>query len=102
MIDPLLLSDLFAETYALVRRHMAGLRHVDSLRNPPFTANGVNWVVGDTVATRANILVGILDAPNRWDTSMLMRYIAESAPVTGDLGAWRFEQLLHELARTQE
>jgi len=65
MIDPLLINDLFVETYALLKRHTAGLTHADSLRQLPFKANCVNWVAGHIVATRANILVGLLDMPNR-------------------------------------
>src|SRR5262245_56992183 len=102
MIDPLLLSDLFAETHTLLRRYTDGLTHADSMRRPPFGANCVNWVVGHTVATRANILVGFLDVPNRWDMSMLMGYIPEAASAIGELGAWRFEQILQELERTHE
>jgi hypothetical protein len=70
MIDPLLLGDLFAETYALLRRHTAGLTHADSLRRPSIKANCVNWVLGHIVATRANVLVGLLDTPNRWDMNL--------------------------------
>jgi len=102
MIDPLLLGDLFAETYALLRRHTAGLTHADSLRRPPFRASSVNWVVSHIVATRVNILVGLLDVPNRWDMSMLMRFIPEAPSTDDEMGAWRFEQILQELERTQE
>jgi len=102
MIDPLLLCDLFAETYALLRRQSAGLTHAESLRRPPFRASSVNWVVSHIVATRVNILVGFLAVPNRWDMSMLMRYIPEAASVDSEVGAWRFEQILPELERTQE
>jgi hypothetical protein len=31
-----------------------------------------------------------------------MRYIPESAPMTSEMGSWRFEQILHELERTQQ
>ena len=34
--------------------------------------------------------------------NVLMRYIPEATPVIGEIGGWRFEQVLQELERTQE
>src|SRR5262245_42331808 len=80
LIDPLLLFDLFAETYALLRQHTAGLTHADSLRQPPFSSNTITWIVGHIAATRVNILVGILDVPNRWDVGLLIWYRPDRVP----------------------
>src|SRR5262245_57827975 len=102
MIDPLLLGDLFAETYTLLRRNTAGLTRDASLYHPPFGTHCANWIVGHIVATRANILVGLLDVPSIWDMRALMRYIPESGQHSDDTGARQFEQMLDELARTHE
>jgi len=101
MLDPLVLVDLFAETDALLQRHTAGVSHTASLRPLPTSAICVHWLVGHIVATRAHVLVGLLDAPNTWDLMTLARYIPE-APIGDARGAHQFADLLRELERAQD
>jgi len=101
MHDPLIIVDLFAETYALLRRHMSGVTHAASLRHPPGVMLCANWLIGHIVATRANVLVGLLDAPQVWDLAALTRYIPESAAIVDERGCGHFGELLRELERSQ-
>jgi len=99
MLDPLVFVDLFAETYALLNRHTTGLSHATSLRQQPPLSICASWLVGHIVATRAHVLVGLLDAPNTWDLATLARYIPE-APIGDERGAHQFAHLLRYLKRS--
>ena len=101
MLDPLVFVDLFSETYALLRRHTTGVSHAASLRQFPPVSICANWLVGHIVATRAHVLVGLLDAPNAWDLATLARYIPE-APIGDARGAHQFADLLRDLERSQD
>ena len=67
MLDPLIFTDLFTETYGLLRRHLTGVNHAMSLRRPPGMTLCANWLIGHIVATRANVLVGLLGEPQTWN-----------------------------------
>jgi hypothetical protein len=101
MLDPLIVVDLFAETYALLHQHTSGVTHAASLRHPPGMTICANWLIGHIVATRANVLVGLLEGPHAWDLAALMRYIPESAAIADESGAGHFGELLRELERSQ-
>jgi hypothetical protein len=101
MLDPLIFIDLFTETYALLQRHTAGVSQAMSLHCPSGMTTCANWLVGHIVATRANVLLGLLDVPDGWDLAALMRFIPESAVIVDETGAGHTSQLLSDLARSQ-
>lgn len=101
MVDATVAIDLFAETYALLKRHVAGLSHPASLRQLAPTTMCVNWLVGHIVATRAHLLVDVLDAPQIWNAVTLAPYIHESAPLIKENGTRHIDDLISDLDRSQ-
>ncbi len=101
MIEPRLLYALFADTYSSVKRQVDGVTHLESVYQPPFGGNCVNWIVGHLVVARCNFLM-LLDAPSIWDMVRCRLFIPGSIPVTNADDAVPFEILLADLDRTQE
>ena len=101
MIDSHLLCVLFADTHAIVKRQIEGLSHLESVYQPPFGGNCVNWIVGHLVVARCNFMM-LLDIPSIWSMDQCRRFIPSSPPVTGVDDAVSFQTLLTDLDRTQE
>jgi hypothetical protein len=101
MIEPRFLQALFAGTYDGIKRQMAEITHGDSVRQPPFDGNCINWILGHLVVARCNFLM-MLDVPSIWGMDRCRRYIPGSAPVTGDDDAVPLDSLLAGLDRTQD
>jgi hypothetical protein len=95
------LNGSFAATYGLIKRHTEGLCHADSLVQPPFQANCLNWVVGHIVSGR-NEALQYLGAETVWGEEELARYRTGSPPITKDEQALPFERLLADLDLSQE
>ena len=64
MIHPELLINLFEINLHVVRRQTEGLSHEDSLIQPPFRGNCLNWVLGHIVATRNQIMTLLESQPS--------------------------------------
>lgn len=73
----------FERNRRIVHAQCEGLTHADSLLQPPFTANCLNWTVGHLVVHRDKIL-GVLGADGVLDETTFDRYTSESQPITGD------------------
>ena len=101
MIEPGLLIDLYTETYGIVRRATAGLTDEESLREPPFGGNCLNWLVGHLTVARANILT-LLGAPIEWNWAEARAYIPGSAAIAGAEHAQSLGRLLELFDRAQE
>ena len=56
MITTANLTEAFARNVAIIRRQAAGLTQEESLRQPPFRGNCLNWVVGHLADYRDHIL----------------------------------------------
>ena len=101
MIEPRFLQALFVDTYGALKRQMEGVTHSDSVRQPPFDGNCINWILGHVVVARCNFLM-MLDVPPIWEMEKCRRYIPGSAPVTDAEDAVPFDSLLADLDRTQD
>ncbi len=101
MIGQLLLQNLYRDSYALVRQQIEGIGHQESLYQPPYGGNCVNWILGHIVVARCNFMM-LLDVPSIWEMAQCRRYIPGSDPVTAESGATPFETLCGDLGRTQE
>ena len=101
MIQPQFLKIQFADSYAAVKKYMEDLSHSESIWQPPFGGNCVNWIMGHLVVSRCNFLM-LLDVPSIWTMERCRRFIPGSDPVTGEEGAVPFESLLADFDRTQE
>jgi hypothetical protein len=102
MIDREMLINAFAFNLAMVKRETAGLTHADSLIQPPFHSNCLNWTVGHLAENRNGILKALGQPPVLTD-EQAARYGYGSEPVTCDApGVVRLEELLAAFERAQE
>ncbi|MCP4542844.1 MAG: DinB family protein [Chloroflexi bacterium] len=101
MVEPRFLQALFTDTHDAIKQQIDRITHSDSVRQPPFDGNCINWILGHIVVARCNFLM-MLDVPSIWGMTKCRRYIPGSAPVTGIDDATPFDSLLADLDRTQD
>lgn len=53
MIGPQQLAQAYARNTAIIKMQIEGLTHEESLLQPPFRANCLNWVLGHINVSRA-------------------------------------------------
>lgn len=100
MIDQKDLAKAFARNTNIIKSQAKDLTHADSLIQPPFHGNCLNWVLGHLVSNHDDILE-VLGEPRLFE-GRLDRYKRESEPVTReDQGTLRFEELLELFERGQ-
>ncbi len=91
----------FERNRRLIHMQADGLTHDQSLLQPPFRANCLNWVVGHIVVHRDKVLSALGMEPVL-DPISTARYDNESDPVTGhEAGVLHFTDLLERLDETQ-
>jgi hypothetical protein len=101
MITTAQLSDAFARNVSILQRQAQGLMHADSLLQPPFRGNCLNWILGHLANNRDNILKTLGAPPVTGDAGQ--RYARESEPITADgPDVLPLEELLRRLAVSQE
>ena len=103
MIEPQLLIEQFRTTHWVVLNQAEGLRHDDSLIQPPVRGNCLNWVCGHIVVYRERVL-DMMGIPGTWTEEEIARYTFDSEPITSadDPGILPFDRLLSDFERTQE
>ena len=85
----------------VINLQVKGLSHEDTLRQPPFRGNCLNWILGHVVTNRMNVH-SAAGLPMPWDTTAYAHYQRESDPITGAEDALPLEQILADLAASQE
>ena len=101
MISSKLLITLFTDSHESINQLTANLTNEDSIFQPPFGGNCVNWIVGHIVVARCNFLM-FLDVPSIWDMDRCMKYIPGSPPILKVDDAVSFDTLLADLDKTQK
>jgi hypothetical protein len=101
MISADLITRYFNLNHRVIHLQIDGLTHADSLLQPPFRANCLNWVLGHVVAARNNALI-LLGAEPVWSEQEATPYATDSEPITGDGAGHRLEKLVADLDRSQE
>jgi len=102
MIDPEQLANAFDLNLNIIRMQTKDLTHEDSLLQPPFRGNCLNWVLGHIVVNRNRILQALDEEPILTETEA-SRYESGSEPVAGkEEGILSFVMLLAALERAQE
>jgi hypothetical protein len=91
----------FAVTQRIIKLQTDGLSHEDSVLQPPFRANCLNWVLGHIIVGR-NTALKLLGQPPVWGEEESLRYETGSEPITSSAQALPLEELLKDLDRTQE
>jgi uncharacterized damage-inducible protein DinB len=100
MINANDLTDAFARNVSIIQRQTEGLTHADSLRQPPFRGNCLNWVLGHIAESR-NTILELLGQPI--EVGALARYKRGSDPLTESGEATlRLEEIIAWLDRSQE
>ena len=94
------LINSFELTFGIIKLQTDGISHEDSLHQPPFRGNCLNWVLGHIIEGR-NTVLSILGEKKIWDQHMVDRYKRGSEPVTNDEGAMCLDTLLSDLSKTQ-
>jgi len=86
------LAQYYGIIYNVVKRQLDGLTNEDSLIQPPFRGNCLNWVFGHIVFSRNSVLT-LLEEDSPWSEAESARYIRNSEPVTSAENAIPFDQL---------
>jgi hypothetical protein len=102
LIDASQLEQVFARNLRIIHMQTDGLAHADSLMQPPFRGNCLNWVLGHLLLNRNRALLVLGAAPAVAEAEVAC-YRTESEPVScdGD-GVWTLEALLDGLDRNQD
>jgi hypothetical protein len=95
------LSQSYGSTHWLINKLVDGLSNNDSLVQPPFEANCLNWVLGHILAGRNEALT-YLHAKPIWGDAELARYKTGSPPITGADQALPLERLLGDFEESQK
>ena len=95
------ITQSFALTQRIIHLQTEGLTHADSLLQPPFRGNCLNWVLGHIVEGRNRALVALGEQPV-WSEAETARYQRGAAPITRDEQARPLEQLLRDLDESQD
>lgn len=81
MINKQQLSEAFALNFSLIQRQCDGLTQDDSLLQPPFRGNCLNWVLGHILVGRDRVLRLLEDEP-LLTTQQTALYETNSDPIT--------------------
>jgi uncharacterized damage-inducible protein DinB len=100
-IDARTLIDTADSNFGVLLRHVNDLTHEESLIQPPFNGNCLNWVVGHMMQSRDKMLQ-LVDEPSVWTAEQIARYERNSAPITSGDDAMRFEQMLADFQTAHE
>jgi DinB superfamily len=94
------LAQYYGLTYRVIKRQLDGVTHEESLVQPPFRGNCLNWVLGHIIVSRAEAL-GILEEAPPWSEADAARYRRNSDPITDGEQALPLSQLLTLLEDSQ-
>ena len=88
--------------YNVLHRQTEGLTHDESLLQPPFRGNSLNWVLGHIIRHR-NLMLEALGRESLWTAGEDAMYGTDSEPITGpDSPHISFDRLLDDLTHTQD
>ena len=95
------LADYYQPTYRVIHRQLDGLTHEDSIIQPPYRGNCLNWVLGHVVFNR-EVVLKYLGEELPWTEEEAARYKRNSEPITGVEQALPLERLLGDLEESQK
>lgn len=95
-----LITDYEGNTW-LIGRHTEGISHAESMMQPPFPANCMNWILGHIISRR-NSALEVLDQPPLWDQETKRLYQSGSPALTDADEARDFAHLLDDLEQSQK
>ena len=95
------LADSFNRTQRIIEMQTDGLTHADSLLQPPFRGNCMNWVLGHILTSRNGVLQH-LGMPPVLAEPEGTRYRKDSDPIKCAEEALPFEKLLGGLEKSHQ
>lgn len=101
MIDAAGLNMILQRNYGVIQRQIKDITHEQSLMQPPFRGNCMNWVLGHLVMSRDRILV-MTNQPTLWTQEQRTRYERGSEPIVNGKDALPFEKISADLVTSQE
>jgi len=101
MIDAASLTMILQRNYGIIQRQIKDLTHEQSLLQPPFRGNCLNWVLGHLVMSRQRILI-MTNQPMLWTQEQCDRYERGSQPIVDGKDALPFEKIVADLTISQE
>jgi len=95
------LGQSYGTTHWLINKLVDGLSNDDTLVQPQFEANCLNWILGHILAGR-NEALSYLGAEPFWAEPELARYKTGSPPITKAEQALPLERLLNDFEESQK
>ncbi len=100
MVRSRFLQEMFTASYSSIKEYSKDVTHTESIWQPPFGGNSINWIMGHLVVSRCNFLM-LLDVPSIWSMDQCLRFIPGSVPVTEDANSVPYDTLLIDFGQTQ-
>ena len=92
-IDPQAVIMMLHYSHNEVERGLKALDHAQSVRQLPFEANCLNWIMGHVMAYRCKML-SLLNEPIPWTEAEIARYAYGSAPVLNAEDCLPYERIV--------
>jgi uncharacterized damage-inducible protein DinB len=100
-MQPEILIPMLERNYRVALRQMNGLTHADSLLQPPYRGNCLNWVLGHIINSR-NIMLVMVGLPKLWNETESQRYRRGSDPIIHDEQALPLDRLQADFETVNE
>ncbi len=101
MIDAESLTMILQRNFGVIMMQIDGITHEESLIQPPFFGNCMNWVLGHMVMSRERILI-MIGAPRVWTQEQCDRYERGSQPIIDPQDALPFDKIVADFKTAQE
>ena len=101
MIDASGLNMILQRNFGVIQRQIKDITHEQSLMQPPFRGNCMNWVLGHLVMSRQRILI-MTNQPTVWTQEQCNRYERGSEPIVDDSEALPFDKIAADLLTSQQ
>src|ERR1041385_3723648 len=101
MIDAPSLMMILDRNFGVIQRQIKDITHEQSLMQPPFRGNCMNWVLGHLVMSRERILI-MIDQPTVWTQEQRNRYERGSEPIVDGKDALPFDKIAADLVTSHE
>ena len=101
MLTPAELTGAFARNLSILKTQADGLTNADSLMQPPFRGNCLNWVLGHIAENRDSVLEALGEQPVMSTAGVRYKRESEAVTAAGE-GVLPLEELLARLDRSQE
>jgi uncharacterized damage-inducible protein DinB len=100
MLESKFLTEIYTTSYNALKNNVNSITHSQSLQQPSWGGNCLNWIVGHIVIARLNFLT-LLEIESVWGWNEIRLYIPGSSPIAENSPALNFEKMVADLDLTQ-